>query len=164
MATRISGIPTKALLDSGSQVSLMSQHFFEKHYGNNHELELCPLTVTNADGHSMTVKGLFKAEVKIGNMCCLTPFIVVSQCVNSIILGMNVITKFGLSFGPHQITSSCDTSYHAPAETARVLTLLTTREDYFVKQASSLLELRVSSIWMRINGALYRHCLGNLKI
>ena len=77
----IEGVQTKCLLDSGSQITLISESFYKEHLSHLTLEPISQLKVTGAGGHIVPYLGFVQCELKLP-----TDVVGVDSCVNSLVL------------------------------------------------------------------------------
>ena len=89
---KVGGVKCSALLDSGANVSLISDHIFNK-CSNNISSNVNSMELITATGNQMNLLGEARLEISIGIINCLQEFLVTLPLVEDCILGVDFLVK-----------------------------------------------------------------------
>lgn len=107
---KIDGRLVKCLVDTGSEVSTVTESWFHQHFTNSHLQESHWFTLKAANGLDIPYVGLLEAEVDILGKVCRAPILVVKDAADPStrrrkqeapgLIGMNILSKVagGLMF------------------------------------------------------------------
>lgn len=91
---KIYGMPAKGLLDSGSQLTLISEEVYQKLKCKNLQPLSRPTKITSANGTELTALGRLSIPFNFQGVMKIVPTIVVRQLTVSCILGMDFWRRF----------------------------------------------------------------------
>ncbi|XP_055605869.1 uncharacterized protein LOC129754038 [Uranotaenia lowii] len=91
---KIFGIPSQGLLDSGSQLTLISKGIYSKFSKVKLNSLSCPITVRSANGSSLNVLGQLDVPYHFANRDKIIPTLVIDKLTVPCILGMDFWNKF----------------------------------------------------------------------
>ena len=102
----IMGKQVKALIDSGSEVSLLKSSIFEGLKNSKMKLKGSDLTVTQANGQKMRLNGMIHINIKIGKIETGSTLYIAPDLDQTMILGEDwlKINKAQLCFNPNRLT------------------------------------------------------------
>ena len=102
----IMGKQVKALIDSGSEVSLLKSSIFEGLKNSKMKLKGSDLTVTQANGQKMRLNGMIHIHIKIGKIETGSTLYIAPDLDQTMILGEDwlKINKAQLCFNPNRLT------------------------------------------------------------
>ena len=96
----VNGVETQALIDSGTQTSVISHEFFQRLPHGKSQLRETKLRVVSANGAPMRVQGACEVEIELGPHKIKENCVVVHDLNMKFIMGLTAQTKFKLTICP----------------------------------------------------------------
>lgn len=121
MAAKVSiqGMPTEAIIDTGSGISIIGGHFYDtfaKPMESCHDISNIPSTTVAANGQPMTTRGVVALNITLGDRTVNHFFHIIEELKFEVILGNDLLHSIKAEIDVHQGRLSLEGSASIPVQ------------------------------------------------